>query len=57
MTTPMFAYSLAYLAWRNGELKPSWARHLHSNASPDFKQAVRFLFETGESTFKPDRTT
>lgn len=55
MTPPMFGYALAHLAWFQGEEKPSWARHLHSNARPDFKGAVRFLFETGDSTFRPKR--
>ncbi len=55
MTPPMFAYALAHLAWFRGERKPAWARHLHWNARPDFKQAVRFLFQTGESEFKPKR--
>jgi hypothetical protein len=53
MTPPMFAYALAHLAWFRGEQKPAWARHLRWNARPDFKQAVRFLFQTGESAFKP----
>src|SRR5690242_105108 len=53
MTPPMFGYALAHLAWFQGEEKPAWAKHLHWNARPDFKQAVRFLFQTGESTFKP----
>ena len=41
----------------NVESKPSevWARHLHWNARPDFKQAVRFLFKVGHSAFKPKR--
>jgi hypothetical protein len=53
MTPPMFGYALAHLAWFRGEEKPAWASHLHSNARPDFKQAVRFLFKTGQSAFKP----
>ncbi|REK09852.1 MAG: hypothetical protein DWQ37_17225 [Planctomycetota bacterium] len=56
MTPPMFGYALAHLAWFRGERHPRWMRHLHSNARPDFKQAVRFLFETGDSTFRPKRT-
>ncbi len=53
MTPPMFAYALAHLAWFRGEEKPVWARELHWNARPDFKQAVRFLFKTGQSEYKP----
>jgi hypothetical protein len=55
MTPPMYGYALAHLAWFRGEEKPTWAKHLHANARPDFKQAVRFLFKTGNSTFKPKR--
>jgi hypothetical protein len=55
MTSPMFGYALAHLAWFRGEAKPSWTKYLHLNARPDFKQAVRFLTKTGDSTFKPKR--
>jgi hypothetical protein len=56
MSPPMFGYALAHLAWFQGERWPAWAKHLHSNARPDFKQAVRFLFQTGESTFGPKQS-
>jgi hypothetical protein len=55
MTPPMFGYSLAHLAWFRGEDKPTWAKYLHLNARPDFKEAARFLFKTGQSSFKPKR--
>jgi len=55
MTPPMFGYALAHLAWFRGEESPAWAKHLHWNARPDFKQAVRFLWKNGESAFKPKR--
>jgi hypothetical protein len=55
MTPPMFGYALAHLAWFRGEEKPAWKQYLHWNARPDFKEAVRFLFRTGESAFKPKR--
>jgi hypothetical protein len=55
MTRPMFGYALAHLAWFRGEEKPAWAKHLHWNARPDFRQAVRFLFRTRQSAFKPKR--
>jgi len=53
MTPPLFGYALAHLAWFRGEEQPAWAKHLHWNSRPDFKQAVRFLFRTGESAFRP----
>jgi hypothetical protein len=55
MTPPMFGHALAHLAWFRGEEKPAWARYLHLNARPDFKQALRYLWKTGDSTFKPER--
>ena len=55
MTPPMFGYALAHLAWFRGDEGPAWAKHLHHNARPDFKQAVRFLFKAGESAFRPMR--
>jgi hypothetical protein len=54
-TPPMFGYALAHLAWFRGEEKPAWAKYLHWNARPDFKQALRFLFKVGHSQFKPKR--
>jgi hypothetical protein len=48
-------YALALLAWYRGEERPAWAKHLHWNARPDFKQAVRLLFKTKESAFQPRR--
>lgn len=56
MTPPMYGYALAHLAWFRGEEKPSWAKHLHVNARPDFNQALRFLFKTGDSTFRPAKS-
>jgi hypothetical protein len=55
MSPPMFGYALAHLAWFRGEDKPGWARHLHLNARPNFKQALRFLQRIGDSAFKPNR--
>ncbi|MFO0870952.1 MAG: hypothetical protein U0935_18645 [Pirellulales bacterium] len=55
MTPPMFGYALSHLAWFRDEKRPRWARYLHWNARPDFKQALRFLFQTGESAFAPQR--
>lgn len=53
MTRPMAGYALAHRAWFEGNRWPAWANHLHSNARPDFKQAVRYLFETRDSAFRP----
>jgi hypothetical protein len=55
MTRPMFGYALAHLAWFRGEERPAWAKHLHWNARPDFKQGLRYLQKTADSTFQPVR--
>jgi hypothetical protein len=55
MTPPMFAYALAHLAWFRGEEKSAWAQHLTWSMRGEFKQALRFLRELGESEFKPKR--
>jgi hypothetical protein len=57
MTRPMFGYALAHLAWFRGERKPDWARFLCWHARPDFRQSLRFLWTTGNSTFRPDALT
>jgi len=53
MTPPMYAYALAHLAWFRGEEAPAWASHLHWNARPELNQAIRYLFKTGQSKFRP----
>ena len=53
MTLPMYAYAMAHSAWHRGERKPQWGRFLSLNLQPEFKTAVRFLFETGNSGFRP----
>jgi hypothetical protein len=56
MTPPMFGYALAHLAWFRGEERPIWAKHLHWNARPSFRQALRFLHKVGDSAFRPKRS-
>lgn len=51
MTQPMFGYALAHAAWFRQERKPHWAAHLRPDARASFKQGLRHLFETGNSTF------
>jgi hypothetical protein len=55
MTPPMFGYALAHLAWFRGEEQPAWAKYLHWNARADFKEALRFLVKTRNSSYKPKR--
>jgi hypothetical protein len=53
MTQPMFGYALAHAAWLRGERKPAWAAHLRMDARCSFKQGLRYLWETGDSRFRP----
>jgi hypothetical protein len=55
MSPPMFGYALAHVAWFWDEEKPEWAGHLRWTVRGDFKQALRFLQQTGDSAFKPRR--
>ncbi|MCI0464656.1 MAG: hypothetical protein L0Z62_47635 [Gemmataceae bacterium] len=53
LTPPMFGYALAHLAWFREERKPAWARHLNMEARANLKQGLRYLWETGDSAFRP----
>ena len=54
MTLPMFAYSIAHKSWFLGERKPEWYQHLSHDMKPCFKQAIRYLMETEDSTYAPN---
>lgn len=54
MTLSMFGYALAHTAWFRGERKPLWAKHLRHGARASFKQSLKYLWNTGDSKFKPD---
>ena len=53
MTLPMFAYSIAHASWLRGQSKPEWYQYLSHDMKPCFKQAVRYLIETEDSTYLP----
>ncbi|WP_145056177.1 M48 family metalloprotease [Lignipirellula cremea] len=53
MTLPMFAYALAHTAWFRGQRKPDWLPFLSFDLKPCFRQGIRYLMETGNSTFRP----
>lgn len=57
MTYPMFGYAMAHAAWFRKERKPAWAKHLRTDAHCTFKQGLRYLWETGDSQFKPRHAT
>ncbi len=53
MTMPMFAYALSHLAWFREERNPAWSKYLNWDTRGDFKQGLRYLWQTGDSTFRP----
>jgi hypothetical protein len=55
LSEPMLGYALAHLAWFRDEQRPAWAKHLRWAPRAVFKQGLRFLDRTGDSSFKPVR--
>ena len=53
MSPPMFGHALAHLAWLENTPRPRWIRHLPYEARHSLKQAIRYLFETGDSSSTP----
>jgi hypothetical protein len=55
LSEPMLAYALAHIAWFRNEDRPAWARHLRWTPHSVFKEGLRYLQKTQDSTFKPVR--
>ena len=55
LSEPMFGYAMAHLAWFRDEDRPAWAKHLRWVPRGAFKQGLRYLQQTKDSTFKPVR--
>jgi hypothetical protein len=53
MTPPMYGYALAHIAWFEGDKKPGWAKYLGRLSMTDFREGIKFLFATGDSSFRP----
>jgi hypothetical protein len=49
---PVYGYALALYAQARCEDDPPWARHLRLDVRSAFKQAQRFLRETGDTAFR-----
>jgi hypothetical protein len=52
LSLPMICYALAHAAWHRGEEKPAWARHMRPDARAAFRNALRYLYKTGNSRFR-----
>jgi hypothetical protein len=55
LSEPMAGYAMAHIAWFRDEERPVWANALRWAPRAVFKQGLRFLQKTAESTFKPVR--
>ena len=51
LTEPMFGYGLACHAWRRGEPRPAWARHLDANPRAYLRRGLRYLARRGVGQF------
>jgi hypothetical protein len=55
LSEPMIGYALAHIAWFRDEPWPAWASHLRWAPRGVFKQGLRYLDKTADSSFKPVR--
>jgi hypothetical protein len=55
LSEPMLGYALALIAWFRDEDWPDWAKHLRWAPRAVFKQGLRYLQKTADSSFKPVR--
>ncbi len=55
ISEPMLGYALAHIAWFRDEHRPAWVKHLRWAPRAVFKEGLRFLEKTSDSTFKPVR--
>lgn len=53
MSLHMYAYVLAHCAWFRGQSRPDWYPFLSFDLKACFKQGVRYLMKTSDSTFSP----
>jgi hypothetical protein len=55
LSEPMIGYAMAHIAWFRDEPKPAWAKALRWAPRAVFKEGLRFLQESADSTFQPVR--
>src|SRR5262245_8503398 len=55
LSEPMAGYAIAHIAWHRDEEWPAWAKNLRWAPRAVFKQGLRYLQKTSDSSFKPVR--
>jgi hypothetical protein len=50
LTEEMFGYALALFAYARGESKPEWATYLNVNVRSYFKNSLKYLAKTGDTS-------
>jgi hypothetical protein len=53
LSEPMLGYALAHIAWFRDDDRPHWAKALRWVPRAVFRQGLRYLQQTADSTFKP----
>lgn len=53
LSEPMTAYAMAHIAWFRKELNPDWMKHLRWAQRSVFKEGLRYLEKTRDSSFQP----
>lgn len=55
MNRPMYGWALAHLAYFRGEEAVPWTTHLDRFARLELEQGLRYLKETGDTSYRPPR--
>jgi hypothetical protein len=55
ISEPMLGYALAHIAWFRDEVRPAWTKAPRWAPRAVFKQGLRYLQTTSESSFQPVR--
>jgi len=53
MSPPMFGWALAQLAYHRADEYSAWAKHLNGAARAVFREGLRYLRKSGDTSFRP----